>query len=72
MENYEHAIQEAMRLARTPLGQKLIQTLQAQGGKELENSLQSAVNGDPEQMKRVLSQLLQNPETRKLLEQFGR
>ena len=72
MENLDQFIQDAVRIARTPQGQQLIRTLQEKGGANLQQAVQRSAAGDIGQAKAVLEQLLADPETRKLLEQFGR
>ena len=70
MKNHDDVIQEAMRLARTPAGQKLIQTLQHQGGSELQGSIQKAKSGDIQEIQCILSRLMEDPEAKKLLDQL--
>ena len=70
MRNQEDAIQEAMRLARTPAGQKLIQTLQQHGGNELQNSLQQAKSGDTRQIQQILNRFMDDPDVRQLMDQL--
>lgn len=73
MENFDPvSMQEAMRLAGTPAGQQLIQHLQQSGGESMQQAMNSAVAGDYEEAKKLLSKILSTPEARKLMEQLGR
>lgn len=66
------SIQEAMRLASSPAGKKLLQLLQQNGGDELRQAVSKASSGDYTQAKQAIHALLDNPEAKKLLEQLGR
>ena len=68
----DFSMQEAMRLASSPAGQQLIAMLQQQNSADLQKAMNSAAAGDMEQAKKALSALLQDPQTRKLLDQLGR
>ena len=72
MQNQDQVIQKAMQLARTPEGAQLIRTLQKAGGATLEEAMEKAAAGDFSQAKQVLSNLMMNPETRKLLDSLGK
>lgn len=63
---------EAMKLAATPRGQQLLQQLQAQHGDLLKSAMQQAQSGDYEQVKQMLTGLLNSPEGKALLEQLRR
>ena len=65
-------IQEAKRIAATPTGRELIRLLQKQGGTDLQQAMERAAAGDYSGAQKALSVLLQDPETKKLLEQLGR
>lgn len=71
MQNSNDAMQEAMRLAKTPAGQQLLQMLQQANAAELQQAMSSAAAGDYTQAKKTLSALLDTPEARKLLNQLG-
>lgn len=63
-------IQEAMRLAKSPAGQKLLALLKATGGNRVDQARQQAANGDMSQAKQTLSGLLASPEVQKLLKEM--
>lgn len=63
---------DAMKLAATPKGQQLLKQLQEQHGTLLQSAIQQAQSGDYEQMKIMLSGLLQSPEGKALLDQLRR
>ena len=65
-------IQEAKRIAATPAGRELIRLLQKQGGTDLQQAMERAATGDYSGAQKARSVLLQDPETKKLLEQLGR
>lgn len=71
MSDFHQAMEEAKRLAATPEGKELAARLQQLGGMNIQQVLSKATAGDPEQAKNALSALMQNPETRKILEQLG-
>lgn len=71
MQNYDHAIEKARRLAQTPAGQQLNNLLRQMGGSNLESALASAASGDYSKLQQVLPKLLSNPQARKLLEEMG-
>lgn len=68
----DKSIQEAMRLAKSPAGQQLLQMLQQNGGDELRQAIAKASAGDYAQAKQTITALLDTPEAKKLLEQLGR
>lgn len=68
----DKAIEEAMRIAKSPAGQQLLQLLQQTGGDQLRQAMAKAAAGDYAQAKDAISQLLENPEAKKLLSQLGR
>ena len=70
MQNNEQTIREAMRLAQTESGQKLIAMLRQQGGNDLEQALASAAAGNIAQAKMVLGSFLQSEEAQKLLKEM--
>ena len=72
MQNQDQTIQKAMELAGTPDGKQLIQKLQKTGGATLEEAMKKAAGGDFSQAKQVLSQLMNDPEVRKLLDSLGK
>lgn len=71
MSDLEQTIQEAKKIARSPEGKNLASRLQQMGGTSLQDALRSAAAGDPTDAKHLLTQLLQDPQARQLLEQLG-
>lgn len=71
MSDFDHAIQEAMKLAATPEGKQLAALLQQLGGQNLQQTMDHAAAGDFSQAKKAISTLMQNPEARQLLEKLG-
>ena len=61
------SMQEALRLANSDAGQRLLAKVKSSGGPALEEAMAS---GDPEAMVRALSPLLASPEIRELLKQL--
>lgn len=68
----DFSIQQAMQLAQTPAGQQLIALLRSTGGKEFQEAMQKAAAGDYTQAKNIITNMLSDPEARKLLDQLGR
>lgn len=68
----EPNMQEVMRLAQSPAGQQLIAMLRQNGGDELKLAMAKAAAGDYTAAKNAISSLLDTPEGKALLEQFGR
>ena len=71
MSDFDHAIQEAMKLAQTPQGKQLAAMLQQLGGHSVQQAMDQAASGDMTQAKQVLTALMKNPQARQLLEQLG-
>ena len=65
-------ISEAMKLAATPEGQQLLKQLQEQHGDLMQSAMQRAQSGDYTQVKQMLSNLLQSPEGKALLDNLRR
>lgn len=59
------------RLAASPGARDLAKALERRGGESLRTALDQAAGGDYTQAKQALSQLLQDPQIRALLEQLG-
>ncbi|MBQ8834667.1 MAG: hypothetical protein IJ001_07070 [Oscillospiraceae bacterium] len=72
MRNNDPAMQEILRLAQSPAGQQLLTLLQQKGGNGLQQAVEKAAAGDYSQAKQALSDLMTDPEAKKLLEQLGR
>lgn len=71
MSDFDHAIQEARKLAGTPEGKQLAALLQQLGGTDLQQSIDKAAAGDFTQAQQAIGTLLRNPEARRLLEKLG-
>lgn len=71
MPNNSDAIQEAMRMARSPAGQQLLRLLQQSNSAQLHQAMNSAASGDYESAKKALSAVLSDPQAQKLLQQMG-
>lgn len=71
MEYNEQAIREAMRLAKTPAGQQLLNMLQQNSSEDLRRAMEKAAAGDMSQAKQAVSAMLKDPQVQKLLEQMG-
>lgn len=67
----KNTMQEALRLANSPAGQKLFALLKQAGGDAVNKAGQQAAKGDFSQAKNTLSQLLQSEEIQKLLKEMG-
>ena len=59
------------RLVTSPAGQQLMALLQQQDPKLLQQAARQAKNGQTEQAKNTLQQLLSSPEVTRLLQQLG-
>lgn len=65
-------LSEIMRLARSPAGQELIALLQQQGGRELQEAMDSAASGNYGKAKDTISAFLSDPKAKALMEKLGR
>ena len=65
------SMQDMMRLAGTPAGQQLLDHLQKKNSKQLQMAIAHAVSGNMEQAKAILSELIGDPESQKLIWQLG-
>ena len=66
------AMQEALRLASSPAGQRLLELIKNTSGNTVETAREQAASGDFEQAKATLSQVLQSEEIKKLLREMGK
>ena len=71
-QNSDYSMQELLRLARSPAGQQLLALLQQQNGPQLQNVIASASAGDYQKARTGLAALLDSPEAKAILQQFGR
>ena len=65
------SMQDMMRLAGTPAGQQLLNHLQKKNAKQLQMAIAHAVSGNMEQAKAILSELIGDPESQRLIRQLG-
>ena len=65
------SMQDMMRLAGTPAGQQLLDHLQKKNSKQLQMAIAHAVSGNMEQAKALLSEMIGDPESQKLIRQLG-
>lgn len=70
MQHDQDAIREAMRLAGSPAGKQLIALLQQQNSTQLQQAMSSASAGNYRQAKKILEELMQAPDVKKLLSQL--
>ena len=66
----DFSMQEALRLAQTPAGQRLLTMLQQQYGEQLRQVINQAAAGHYEEVQRKMTDLLSNPEAQSLLNQM--
>ena len=73
MQNPEKpSMQDILRMAQSPAGQQLIKMLQQKGGQELQQAIAKAAAGDYTKAKETLSDLMNDPQAKKLLDEMGR
>ena len=65
------SMQDMMRLAGTPAGQQLLNHLQKKNARQLQMAIAHAVSGNMDQAKAILSELIGDPESQKLIRQLG-
>ena len=66
----DFSMQEALRLAQTPAGQRLLAMLQQQYGEQLRQVINQAAAGHYEEVQRKMTDLQSNPEAQSLLNQM--
>ena len=71
MSDFDHAMEEARKIARTPEGKQLAATLQQLGGNQVRQAMDAAATGDMQQVKTLLTQLMQDPQMQQILEGLG-
>lgn len=71
MQDNSFSMADAMRLAASPAGQQLISILQQKDDTKVKSAMNLAAFGDYQQAKQILSELMTDPEARKILEQLG-
>lgn len=68
--DYQLSITEAMKIASSPEGQQLIALLKQNKTAELQNAINMATAGNISGAKALLSSLLQDPETKTIVDQI--
>ena len=63
--------QELLRMASSPAGRQLIAMLQQRGGDGFQAAVSSAAAGDYSQAKRIIEDLMSNPQAQQLLKELG-
>ena len=66
------SIKEIQELSMSPAGQQLIDMIQQKGGTDLSAAIAKAQKNDYKDLSEILSSLLQDPQTKKLINQLGR
>lgn len=67
----DFSMQEALRLAKSPAGQQLIEFLKNTDSTQVRKAMEQANAGDYSQAKQSLSALLESEEAKALLQQLG-
>jgi len=65
----DFSMNEAMRFAQSDAGQQLLKRLQQNHSDQLQTLMSQAASGDLSNLKNTLSELLKDPDTKKLLNQ---
>ncbi len=68
----DFSMQEALRLAQSPAGQRLLALLQASNPQMIRQAAGQANKGNYQQAEQTLQSLLSDPEVQRLLQQLGR
>ena len=68
----QFSMQEILRIAASPAGQKLISLMKQQGGSDFQKAMDCAASGDYSQAKRVIESLMTDPKAQQLLKELGR
>ena len=69
--NQEFSMEEVMRLAKSPAGQRLLDMLQQGDSTKLEQAVSQAKSGNYSSAGQTLSAMLSSPEAQKLLKELG-
>ena len=67
---YDFDMQQAMRLAQSDTARQLFSLLQAGNNPQLQSAMAKAATGDMTDAKKILAQLMENEQTRPLLQQL--
>lgn len=66
----EFSAEQAMALAQSDAGKKLLALLQETNGNQLQKAMEQAAAGNYEQVKQTMSSLISSPEAKALLEKM--
>lgn len=69
--NQDFSMEEVMRLAKSPAGQRLLAMLQQSDAGKLDQAVSQAKTGDYSGAGQTLSAMLSSPEAQKLLKELG-
>ena len=69
--NQDFSMEEVMRMAKSPAGQRLLAMLQQRDAGKLEQAVSLAKTGDYASAGQTLSAMLSSPEAQKLLKELG-
>lgn len=67
----DFSIADAMRIAKSPIGQQLLETLKRSDNGELQKAMDQVSAGNFDLAKKELSSIMASPEIKRLLEQLG-
>jgi hypothetical protein len=68
----DFSMQEALRLAQSPAGQRLLAMLRQQNQGQMETAIDQAKAGNMEDARRTIEAMMNTPELQQLLRQLGR
>ena len=68
----DFSMQEALRLAQSPAGQRLLAMLRQQNQNQMETAMTQAKAGTMEDARRTIEAMMNTPELQQLLRQLGR
>ena len=68
----DFSMQEALRLAQSPVGQQLLAMLRRSDSGQIQQAMDQANAGDLESARKTIASLLTDPQIRKMLGQIGR
>jgi hypothetical protein len=67
----DFSMEQAKKLAESPVGQQLLSVLRAQNGDALQKAMDQATAGDFGSVKATMAEFLRNPQVQALLRQLG-
>ena len=71
MADFEQALEEAKRIAKTPEGKQLALLLHQLGGNDLQQYVDAAAAGDLQQAQQMIRALMKDPQARQILNKLG-